>query len=227
MPAYQNPTRQNATQSRTVVPMYLCPSDQPPASGDFPGQANYLGNLGNVFLCDLSEAAPSTVAPTATPNGVFYYLSKVRLADLTDGSSNTALFSEKIRGQGTPNPRTDMFMISPVTTLDDTYNTCTNLNPNTATPLMSKQGWSWVMGDMCCTTYNHISTPNTHTCAGIGFPGTMANMAMQVPPTSYHPGGVNVLMGDGSVRFVTDSVNLAVWRAVGTRNGGEVISGDF
>jgi prepilin-type processing-associated H-X9-DG protein len=54
----------------------------------------------------------------------------------------------------------------------------------------------------------------------------MANMPMQVPPSSRHPGGVSVLMGDGSVRFVRTSVALATWRALGTRAGGEVISAD-
>src|SRR5438067_1081162 len=114
------------------------------------------------------------------------------------------------------NPRTDMFMIPNQTTLDATYQTCTGLNANTATPLTSKQGFSWVMGEMCCTTYNHIAAPNTNTCAGTGFPGTMANMAMQVPPSSFHPGGVNLLMGDGSTRFVQNSIDLATWRSIGT-----------
>jgi prepilin-type processing-associated H-X9-DG protein len=49
---------------------------------------------------------------------------------------------------------------------------------------------------------------------------------MQVPPSSYHPGGVNVLLGDGSVHCVTYNVNPAKWRALGTRNGGEVV-GDY
>jgi prepilin-type processing-associated H-X9-DG protein len=49
-------------------------------------------------------------------------------------------------------------------------------------------------------------------------------MAIQVPPSSAHPGGVNVLFGDGSVHFIKDSVALNVWRALGTRNGGEVLS---
>jgi prepilin-type processing-associated H-X9-DG protein len=97
-------------------------------------------------------------------------------------------------------------------------------NPQTATPLTSKQGASWVMGEMCCTTYNHVSTPNTTTCAGSPFPGNMSNMSMNVPPSSRHTGGVNVLMGDGSVRFVRDSVDLTTWRAMGTMNGGEVVT---
>ncbi|MDE2508097.1 MAG: DUF1559 domain-containing protein, partial [Planctomycetota bacterium] len=55
---------------------------------------------------------------------------------------------------------------------------------------------------------------------------SMANMPMQVPPSSRHPGGVNMMMGDGSARFIKDSVNLITWRALGTRNGGEAISAD-
>jgi prepilin-type N-terminal cleavage/methylation domain-containing protein/prepilin-type processing-associated H-X9-DG protein len=227
MPAYQNPQRINAAACRTVVSTYLCPSDSAGQPTDWPGQNNYVANLGTQFLCDLSEQLPSTINPNEKPNGIFYYLSKVRLTDLTDGSSNTVLFSEKIRGKGTPDPRSDMFIMTNTDTLDLTYQTCTGLNPQTATPLMSKQGYSWCMGEMCCTTYNHVAGPNTITCAGQGFPGTMANMAMQVPPSSYHPGGVNACMGDGSVRFIGNNISLATWRALGTRSGGEVLGSDF
>lgn len=224
MPAYQNPNRINATPCRTVVPTFLCPSDKAPADADWPGQNNYLGNLGTQFLCDLSEQLPSTIAPNEKANGVFYYLSKVRFADVTDGLSQTAFFSEKLRGQGSPDPRTDMFVMPNTTTLDTTYQTCSSVNPQTGTPLTSKQGYSWVMGEMCCTTYNHLAAPNSITCAGQGFPGNMANMVMQVPPSSNHPGGVNLLMGDGSVRFLSNNVDLPTWRALGTRNGGEVVT---
>ena len=80
------------------------------------------------------------------------------------------------------------------------------------------------MGENCCTLYNHVATPNKNTCGGTGFPGTMTNMAMQVPPSSGHTGGVNMLMGDSSVRFVSDNIDLVTWRALGTRSGGEVIN---
>jgi prepilin-type processing-associated H-X9-DG protein len=72
-----------------------------------------------------------------------------------------------------------------------------------------------------------VSTPNTRTCAGMDFQGSMSNMAMQVPPSSAHSKGVNVLMGDGSVHFIQDSIDLNTWRALGTRNGREVISGEY
>jgi prepilin-type N-terminal cleavage/methylation domain-containing protein/prepilin-type processing-associated H-X9-DG protein len=226
MPAYQNPGRQNAIPSRTKVPLFLCPSDYAGVPDDWPGQNNYYGNLGTQFLCDLSETLQSTIAPSETPNGIFYYQSHIRLTDIKDGTSSTAMFSEKIRGRGFPDKRSDMYIIPNQSSLDTTYRTCQTTNPDTATPLTSKQGYSWVMGEMCCTTYNHVSTPNTFSCAGQPFPGTMANMAMDVPPSSWHSHGVNVLLCDGSARFVNDAIDLGTWRALGTRAGGEVI-GDY
>lgn len=222
MPAWQNPNRVNAQACRAVVTGFICPSDPAPQPADWPGQNNYYANLGATFMCDVSEVLPSTVAPTEKATGVFYYRSKVRIGDITDGTSNTVLFSEKLRGAGTPNAKTDLLMMQNTSTMDDTLTRCSGMNPATATPLTSKQGYSWVMGEMCCTSYNHVATPNSLSCAGLGFPGNMANMAMQVPPSSAHTGGVNAVMGDGSLHFINNSIDLAAWRSLGTRNGGEV-----
>jgi prepilin-type N-terminal cleavage/methylation domain-containing protein/prepilin-type processing-associated H-X9-DG protein len=227
MPAYQNPARQNATACRTAVSIFICPSDPAVQPADWPGQANYLGNMGTTYMCDVSEKLASTLDPSATADGIFYYLSSVKMTDITDGTSNTAMFSEKLRGQGNPNPRTDMFVMPVATTMAQAFSQCESLNPTTATPLTSKQGYSWVMGEMCCTTYNHMALPNTNTCASTGFPGSMANMAMVVPPSSLHTNGVNILLCDGSVHFVTNGISLTTWRALGSRNGGEVPGSDF
>ena len=83
------------------------------------------------------------------------------------------------------------------------------------------------MGEMCCSTYNHVATPNTYTCASTGFPGGMQNMAMVVPPSSMHMGGVNMVLADGSLRFVPNSISLPTWRALGSRNGGDLLGSDF
>ena len=82
---------------------------------------------------------------------------------------------------------------------------------------------------MTCSTYNHVAAPNSRTCAamsgGMMMPGmSRASIAVQLLPSSYHPGGVNLLFGDGSVKFMKETVALNVWRALSTRNGGEVIS---
>ncbi len=227
MPAWQNPGRQNAAPCRTAVSIFICPSDPAPQPGDWPGQCNYLGNMGTTYMCDVSDQVPSQLDPSATADGVFYYLSKVRLTDITDGTSNTAMFSEKLRGQGLHNPRTDMYIMPPASSKAQAAAQCQSLDPNTATPLTEKQGYSWVMGEMCCTTYNHMAVPNTTTCASTGFPGGMQNMAMVVPPSSQHTNGVNVLLCDGSVRFLANGISLTTWLAVGSRNGGEVVGSDF
>jgi hypothetical protein len=225
MPAYST-SGVNTAAAQMRVPLFLCPSDGDVAI-PWQGANNYVGNQGS-WLCDLGTAAPalSTTAPTEVNQGIFFYLSKVRAAMVTDGMSNTVFFSEKIRGTGSPTPATDLFVMPTQTTLANTYSTCIATNPLTATPLTSVWGASWVMGENCCTLYNHVSTPNTISCAGTGFPGTMTNMAMQVTANSRHIGGVHVMMGDGSVRFAGNSIDLTLWRGLGTRNGGEV-TGEF
>ena len=229
MPPYQNKNRDNATGCRIQISVFLCPSDAGnQVSGDWPGACSYLGNM-QTWACDLGDQNPSQVAPARRPHGIFYYQSATKAAMITDGMSNTAFFSEKIRGNGQrdSNARSDSLITTAPVGLDATYQTCMSTNPLTASRLTHAQGASWVMGEMCCTEYNHVSGPNTATCAGLGFVNNnMANMPMQVPPSSLHPGGVNVLFGDGSVKFIKDGVAVTTWRALGTRDGGESISSD-
>jgi prepilin-type processing-associated H-X9-DG protein len=225
MPAY---TGVNTVPSQVYIPMFVCPSDATAPSSAWSGVNSYCGNQ-STWLCDRSNFAanPATdTNPTEVSQGVFYYLSNTRVADVTDGMSNTAFFSERLRGGGNPDPKSDLFVIPTQNTFAGLYTACMGINTATATPLTSKWGASWVMGENCCTLYNHVSTPNTVSCAGTGFPGSMTNMAMQVSASSRHTGGVHVMMGDGSVRFVGNSVDLNTWRNVSTRNGGEVL-GDF
>jgi prepilin-type processing-associated H-X9-DG protein len=224
---HMNVSPENSTVSLVQIATFLCPSDGPPIA-TWPGGNNYYANQ-QTWVCDLSDSnGPAALAPQEQIRGLFYLNSQVKMADITDGTSNTAMFSEKLRGQGAPNPRSDMFNISlspsTGTTVDNLYKTCININPLTTPPLTSQQGMSWVMGEMCCTTYNHVSPPNTNTCAQTNFTGGMVNMAMQVPPSSQHPGGANVCFADGSVRFVKNGINVLTFRAIGTRNGGEVVS---
>ncbi len=101
---------------------------------------NYLGNLQS-WACDLSEGFASTVVPSEQQQGIFYYQSAVKLAQVTDGLSNTAFFSEKIRGTDSndPDARSDSLIMSgtinPVPTgIDATYAACQAMNPHDLAP---------------------------------------------------------------------------------------------
>ncbi|HVX11115.1 MAG TPA: DUF1559 domain-containing protein [Pirellulales bacterium] len=224
MPAYANPGGQNNVACTYQVPGFLCPSDGSSPDPNWPGQNNYVANQGS-WLCDrLTTTDPNAiVSPNEVQTGVFAYLSAVPFADIKDGLSNTALFCEKLRGTGSPNPQTDLFVVNgaAITSLAQMWQTCTNINPATATPLTSKWGYSWCMGENCCTEYNHVAAPNSYSCGGTGYAGTMSNMPMQVSPSSYHPNGVNLCMVDGSVKFINETIDLLTWQGVGTRKGGE------
>lgn len=224
MPAFTNASGANAVASRTVIPGFMCPSDMPPNDA-WRAQNNYAGNQGG-WLCDRGDApaGASDVSPSEVQTGVFYWLSRCSAASFNDGMSQTVMFSERIRGQGTPDPKSDLYVIPAQTTFAATYSTCQGINPATATPLTSKWGYSWVMGENCCTQYNHVAVPNSKSCGGTGFTGSMTNMAMQVSASSRHVGGVHAMMGDGAVRFVSENIDINVWRAVGTRSGGEAVS---
>ena len=134
MPPYQNTNRENATASRTQVAAFLCPADAGPTVADWPGGNSYLGNM-QTWACDLGDNNPSTVSPTDTPQGIFYFQSSVRMAGITDGTSNTVFFSEKIRGTGQRDgdARSDSMVTAAPTSLDATYQTCLTTNPMTAT----------------------------------------------------------------------------------------------
>jgi prepilin-type N-terminal cleavage/methylation domain-containing protein/prepilin-type processing-associated H-X9-DG protein len=233
MTAFQDPNRENASVCRIAMSAFLCPSDASGSAGPpgWNGGNNYFGNEGS-WLCDACQQTPSTTVPGYLPQGPLYNRSCINLASMTDGTSQTAFFSERRRGQGTPDVKNDMYMMNNAVTLDQTWQFCSNLDMTMAMPLTNWMGATWSIGDMSCTTYNHVAAPNARTCAGMDssmmMNMSMANMAVQLPPSSYHPGGVNVLFGDGSVRFLKESVALAVWRALSTRNGGELVSGsDF
>ena len=76
--------------------------------------------------------------------------------------------------------------------------------------------------------YNHYNVPNGLNCqaANDGNTGGWGNIMNALPPSSNHPGGVNLGMADGSVRFIKDTIAQDVWWALGTRSGGEVLSAD-
>ena len=71
--------------------------------------------------------------------------------------------------------------------------------------------------------YYHIMPPNQPSCNTSAAYGVIDSF---IAASSFHPGGVNVLLMDGSARFIKSSINLSIWNALGTRAGGEVVSAD-
>jgi prepilin-type N-terminal cleavage/methylation domain-containing protein/prepilin-type processing-associated H-X9-DG protein len=197
-----------------------CPSDKDNPMPSLGAPTNYYGNNGSKPVFVMARGLNGN----DPPNGVFYTESKrLRFADIIDGTSNTAFFSERVLGDG------NMGLVSPFedvfngpnaapgrpATADEAYTWCQSVditNPANQFPIF--MGAPWGHGQHC---YQHVSPPNSRSCGWL--PSLRATMAA----TSRHPGGVNVLFGDGGVRFVSQNINLDTWRALGSRDGGEVV----
>jgi len=209
----------NTTAVVTSIKGFICPSDTYNPSPTVGAQTNYMADMGSGIVWQ-GTLPPNTTLPA--PNGVFYGNSATKLAEITDGLSNTGFFGERIVGDGTTgiiSPIADVFFDhgAPLTP-DDAMAQCLAVNiydPANQLPMI--MGVPWVDGQHITL---HVTTPNTRSC---GF--FIVNRAV-MPASSRHPGGTNMLFGDGSVKFIKDSVNLQTYRALGTRNGGEVISSD-
>jgi prepilin-type N-terminal cleavage/methylation domain-containing protein/prepilin-type processing-associated H-X9-DG protein len=85
-------------------------------------------------------------------------------------------------------------------------------------------------GTLNFNSYDHWNTPNKWSCLAANSPGSIQNspgsITDAITATSNHPGGVNVALCDGSVRFIKDTIGVPIWWALGTRNMGEVLSSD-
>jgi hypothetical protein len=181
-------------------------------------------------------------------NGAFTIGTPLRVKDFTDGLSRTAFFSERLRGSGvtvsntridrqrdmmTANPRDaasnpimpDALMANCQRAFDLGGNTPSSFNFSSAGRWLVGDDFSngWHQAAYASTMYNHVAPPNwTGVDCGTGsaIPDVPGEHAV-VSARSNHVGGVNVMYGDGSVNFVSNSVDLVVWRAQGTRAGNE------
>jgi prepilin-type N-terminal cleavage/methylation domain-containing protein/prepilin-type processing-associated H-X9-DG protein len=209
----------NTTVVLTSVKGFICPSDSYNPSPTVGAQTNYMADMGSGIVWQ-GTLFPNTTLPQ--PNGAFYGNSAVRFASITDGLSNTGFYGERIVGDATTgiiSPIADVFFDpgAPLTP-DDAMAQCQALNIyNPANQIPMIMGVPWVDGQHITL---HVTTPNTRSC---GF--FIVNRAV-MPASSRHPGGTNMLFGDGSVKFIKDSVSLQTYRALGTIAGGEVISSD-
>ncbi len=210
----------NANARAQNIKTFLCPSDpvtQVPAG--WAGN-NYRTNSGDTLL----NGQPSTTGANSTmprPNGPFVpQLITTRFASITDGLSNTAGWSEHLKGDFNQGQSTFTDTFEPGTypnTADESVAMCAAVDVNNLSMQgVSDVGAPWLRGYHSTTKYYHVSLPNTRSC--MYPPGRIATTAK-----SQHSGGVMVGMMDGSIRFVPNSINIVAWRAMGSRDGGETI----
>jgi prepilin-type N-terminal cleavage/methylation domain-containing protein/prepilin-type processing-associated H-X9-DG protein len=228
------PGTDNARAISTVVPLFLCPSDrgQPNSLNTYGvplGPVNYAVNTGS------GMGGPYPGAESNT-DGPFYPKSRVAIEHITDGSSNTAAMSESTLGDG----EFGFAVARPAVVNNHTsyvsipYNSYTGqltdsacADPNIAKLInyTDLRGYTWAQGYNKTTTYDHHLTPNSPQPDCIGYVNGTQSAGWR-GARSRHSGGVNVLMCDGSVRFVRDNINPGIWVSISTRTGGEPI-GDF
>jgi len=224
----------NTTVARTQFVGFLCPSDINRLTNP-EGHTNYCGNSGS--SPQSAEVVDGRNGPfVAAEPGLGYSGTRVfGFANILDGLSSTACFSEKVLGLGIMNqidpgtPTSVCLAVGTSANATDTpgyYALCLSANPNT-TPLADGGGLAsgsiWTFGYLLQTRYTHIMTPNLQSCE-LGGPWFGERGA--VTASSRHPGVVNVSFCDGSVRGVGNSISPPTWWALGTIAGGEVISAD-
>ncbi len=217
---------QNDTCSTTSLAVYLCPSDfgsnlvpvlanppDPANPGTYSGsnvvdtvaRGNYVGCWGLGELCAGSTPTPGIMVagdPIGIPNGIFQRNSNTRIASISDGTSNTFAVGERSHN------------LSYVTWTARSINGWLGVTPpadggsDRFNP-SPEECWTQVLGP--AGLENGMRTPNDPEAHVEDY-------------WSYHPGGVNFLFGDGSVHFIKSSINPITYRALMTRNMGEVIS---
>jgi prepilin-type N-terminal cleavage/methylation domain-containing protein/prepilin-type processing-associated H-X9-DG protein len=229
-------TPEVATAVSTRLANFLCPSDLDAPSLSDDGTTRYGPT--NYVVCTGSGINGGTPFET---NGVFYINSRIRIADIFDGTSHTVFISESTLGQGreklqgSSNVRPQTDYASPLLFGDSslTENGCRSafIWNNT-----NRRGFFWASGEYRCTLYNHYLLPNDPKIDCIG---SRSNTSEDVKTMfaafgwraarSRHPGGVHVVMGDGSAGFVGNGIDASVWKAASTRAGGETesLSGDL
>jgi prepilin-type N-terminal cleavage/methylation domain-containing protein/prepilin-type processing-associated H-X9-DG protein len=223
--AYNNAV--NAAPMAAIVKTYICPSDLNPAIPSQWAPNNYRVNQGSALLWGLPPTATSNVNyGMPAPNGPFYENSAVRLTDVIDGTSLTAMLSEACEGTfnaGQHSPYNTQYLGQGVglfpSTQDQAYSMCQGVGyQNPAYNKMFDVGGPWIYGYHSNTVYFHVGPPNSLSCMyPSGRIGTSAN-------SRHTPGGVNVARCDGSVGFVTNGIALSDWRAFGTIFGDEVFN---
>mgnify|MGYP001270041395 CR=1 FL=1 len=224
-----NITAANQFAVQQVVSLFLCPSDKSAPVTVRPSYGVPVIGPTNYAVCN------GTGTNGGSPwdaDGTFIARRTFRWSDVADGTSQTAMLSESILGEGgesmtgpPPAPLSVVYAFlsgAPLTESGCAAATLWNFE--------RMRGFMWAAGEIRCASYNHYWLPNAAQADCITFdvqPGPTRLTALGWKAArSRHPGGVNLALCDGSVRFIRDSISLDTWRALATRSGGEV-PGEF
>ncbi|MBA3312090.1 MAG: DUF1559 domain-containing protein [Planctomycetaceae bacterium] len=172
---------------------------------------------GNVFDADDANDGSHMNA-----DGVIFARSKIGFGQITDGTSNTVVFSEQLLGDGVDNqaPPLGDYRHRVIELPMATQTTPSVCAPASAPKWSGQRGAKWVNGHYADALYNHFLRPSA------GEPDChngFHNFAI-TSARSNHAGGVQVGLCDGSVRFVSESVDLFLWRASAGRSDGKVVT---
>jgi prepilin-type N-terminal cleavage/methylation domain-containing protein/prepilin-type processing-associated H-X9-DG protein len=229
----------------TSISAFLCPSDgNPGSSGTFSvgganrrvGASNYACNIG------LNRRITGGVPDSSWKlNGPNYVASTwdgsvnetTKLSTFEDGTTNTAIFSEWIKGQAvaTGTSKNGLLEVYNLGENSDFFRTDYQFMQlcNTVPITNANQQWQWKgewWGYGPTMIYSHTQTPNRTSCVYHDINQDGRGTITMISASSNHPGGVNVLFMDGSVRFIKSSVSYIPWYALATPNYGEVVSSD-
>lgn len=208
---------QNVDANRTVASMslgvLLCPSDGPPKI-NHEGRTNYAANTGWGHQATGRYNGLFTMAPDPP----------VRPAAIVDGMSNTAMVAEWVCGAWFPKTG-DRLSSAYLLEADNLWRpdqfeaaiqACVNLRPE-GLDTTDRKGWKWSNGSPGHSAYCHNMGLNEFTCI------STENPSASWTAGSRHGSGANVLFADGRVSFLKSSMAIGTWRAIGTRDGGEVV----
>jgi prepilin-type N-terminal cleavage/methylation domain-containing protein/prepilin-type processing-associated H-X9-DG protein len=211
---------ENATAITAQISVLLCPSDPVANKPINWGVLSYRANQGATLCNTYDKSDPTHVNNLLpTPDGVFFPGQTIRFRDIIDGTNRTAAFTEHLVGDFSSAIATlkgDTFQPGTYpATLDEAIEQCEAIDwTNLSFQGNSNGGGPWISAGHTPSRYHQNATPNRRSCM---YPP----QRIMVTANSMHPGGVNIVMCDGSVRFVSDSIDKLVWRAAGSRNGGE------
>ncbi len=234
----------NQTSINTRVSTLLCPSD-PAAGRRFIN--NYYASVGTTTLASGGTNGGNCTGGVST--GLFYYGTSYGVADCTDGTSNTIAFSESVVGSGGTKREPlvtgvnvdglpSRLDISDPQFVAETMSNIQRCNEafKTAVPnngLATNKGRVWAWGAEGQALFNTIIPPSStqsqwnvcrYGCQPCGVESVDHSNISNA--NSNHPGGANVLFGDGSVRFIKSTIAMNIYWGLGTKAGREVISSD-